>query len=90
MAGMPSRKEKRAAEARSQPSNKEAVRVLPERDTPGTRARAWARPTSKPSRGITSSRCWRRRPTSSARPSSRAITIDTTAIEVTLRITECS
>ena len=85
MAGMPSRNEKRAASERFQPSSRAAVRVLPERDTPGTRARAWAKPTSQPSRTRTASSPRRRAPSCSAKPNSSAITIDTTPIEVRLR-----
>ena len=88
--GMPSRNEKRAASARRQPSNREAVRVLPERETPGTRARAWAKPTSRPSRTWTSPRTRRRRPSCSARPNRIAIPIDTAPIERRLRRGEWS
>ena len=66
------------------------MRVLPERDTPGTNARAWAKPTSQPSRTVTASRARRRLPRRSASPSSSAITIDTTPIEVRLRRGEWS
>ena len=39
IAGSPNKKEKRAASARCQPSQSDAVSVLPERDTPGINAR---------------------------------------------------
>ena len=43
MAGMESRKEKRAASGRSKPRPRAAVMVMPERLVPGLRERAWAR-----------------------------------------------
>ena len=44
--GMASRNENRAAAGRAKPSNRAAVMVMPEREVPGTRASAWAQPTS--------------------------------------------
>src|SRR5918996_1605276 len=44
--GMRSKKEMRAAESRSRPRKRAAVIVMPERDTPGMRARLCARPTA--------------------------------------------
>ena len=44
MAGMPSRKAKRADSGRSKPSARAAVMVMPERLTPGMMATAWATP----------------------------------------------
>ena len=38
MAGIPNKKEKRAASALFHPSNSDAVSVLPERETPGIKA----------------------------------------------------
>jgi undecaprenyl-diphosphatase len=90
MAGIPRRKEKRAAAGRCPPSKREAVRVLPERETPGTKARAWANPTNTPSRGNTSAKVRRRAPNTSARANKRAITMDTMAMEVMLRRGEAS
>src|SRR2546423_15186982 len=44
MAGVESRKEKRAADGRSMSRNKAAEIVIPLRDVPGTMARAWEIP----------------------------------------------
>ena len=44
MAGVDSRKEKRAAAARSKFLKRPAVSVMPLRDVPGTMASAWAAP----------------------------------------------
>ena len=44
IAGMPSRKAKRAASGRSKPSARAAVMVMPERLVPGMMAIAWATP----------------------------------------------
>ena len=49
IAGMLSKNEKRAALSRVSPKAKAAVMVVPERDEPGIRATAWARPMSRAS-----------------------------------------
>ena len=85
MAGMPKRNEKRAASERFQPSKRAAVRVLPDRETPGIKARVCATPTSHPSRTTTSESTRRRLPQRSASPSRRPITMETTPIDVRLR-----
>ena len=82
-AGIASRKPKRAASSRSRPRNRPALIVAPDRDTPGTSARHWARPTVTASgqRSCSACRVWR--PTYSA----AAITAEntTSAIATTHR-----
>ncbi len=50
IAGMPNKKEKRAASSRLKFRNNAAVSVEPERDTPGIKAPIWAMPTINASR----------------------------------------
>jgi len=49
MAGIPGKKENSAADTLCHPAIMLAVIVLPERDTPGMMAIAWAAPISQPS-----------------------------------------
>ena len=49
MAGIPRRKEKRAAEDLLKPESNDEEIVIPERDTPGIIAKAWVKPTNIPS-----------------------------------------
>ena len=51
MMGMASRNENRAALSRSMPSRRAAVIVIPDRETPGCSANAWAKPRNRPVRG---------------------------------------
>src|SRR4051812_38650149 len=46
MIGSPARHESRAAASRSRPSERAAEIVAPFRETPGTRAEAWEKPTA--------------------------------------------
>ncbi len=85
IAGSPSRNEKRAASSRLKPSQSAAVRVEPERDTPGISAPICAMPTVIASASDTSSmvREWRAR--SSAIASRTAITMQAQPITLRLR-----
>src|SRR3712207_2485716 len=60
------RNEKRAASSRLRPRKRPHVIVAPERDTPGTSAAAWARPTPKAPRGPSLEALSVLRPTASA------------------------
>ncbi len=74
-AGIDSRNEKRAAASRLSPRNSPAVIVAPDRDTPGTRAIACAKPIATPSRVVMSSTLRVRLPTFSAASKSSPSTI---------------
>ena len=90
MAGIPNKKENRAAVARSKPRNNPAVMVEPERDTPGIKAKVCANPINISSRGV---RCSKSRflvPIFSANPNKNAITIEAVAITSILRRGELS
>ena len=84
MAGIPNRKEKRAAVARSKLINRPAVSVEPDRDTPGIIAIASAKPITTPSchRNFSKGRRWV--PTFSAKANNNDITIEAIAIVVKL------
>src|SRR5690606_27443471 len=69
--GIASRKENRDAVSRVMPRNRPAVMVTPERDVPGTRARAWAMPTRTASFQLSVSRVRWRLGIQSATPSNR-------------------
>ena len=64
--GTASRKENLAASCRSNPRNRAAVIVTPERDVPGTRASACAAPIISPSASVTCEMSRSRRPYRSA------------------------
>jgi hypothetical protein len=52
--GIESRKEKRAAERRSNPRRSATQIVMPERETPGMTAKAWATPMRKAAEAVNS------------------------------------
>lgn len=85
MAGRPSRNEKRAASSRLKLRNKAAVKVEPERETPGINAPTWARPTIRASRRRIWSMSRRCRQLNSAPASSTAITRHDTPITISPR-----
>jgi len=56
-AGTDRKNESRVTATRSRPRSSPADIVAPDRDTPGTSARHWARPMTRVSRQVTSSSC---------------------------------
>ena len=90
MAGIPNKKEKRAAVARSKPINNPAVMVDPDRETPGIKAKASAKPINIPSRSLSCSKFRFRCPIFSANPNKIDIPIEAKAIISKLRKEEFS